>query len=59
MAMTQAPHCKHHFVGMKRGAGDGAAFSGGEEGRVRVDSVYLVAVDVEDGEGVGVGAAVK
>ena len=35
-------------------AGDRAALRGGQEGGVGVDSVDFVAVDVEDGESVGV-----
>lgn len=57
VAVAEAAHREHHAVGVERRAGDGAGLCGREERGVGMDRVDARAVDVEDGEGVGVGAA--
>ena len=58
VAVSEAADGEHHAVRVERRAGDGARPRGREEGGVRLDGVDCCAGDVEEGEGVRVGAAV-
>ena len=58
IAVSEAADREHHAVRVERRAGDRARPRGREEGGVRLDSVDGCAGDVEEGEGVRVGAAV-
>ena len=59
VAVSEAADGEHHAVRVEGRAGDGARARRGEEGRVGLDGVDGGAGDVEEGEGVRVGAAVK
>ena len=54
VSVSQTADREHHAVGMERRASDGAGACGREERGVRLDGVDAGAVDVEEGEGVGV-----
>lgn len=56
--MPKAADREHHPVRVERRARDGARLGRGEEGGVGLDGVDAGAVDVEEGEGVRVGASV-
>ena len=56
--MTQTPCCEHHPMWMKRRTSDWTALGGRQEGSVRVDSIDGVAIDIKDGESVGIRSAV-
>ena len=58
VAVSEAADGEHHAVRVERRAGDGACPRGREEGGVGLDGVDRCAGDVEEGEGVRVGAAV-
>lgn len=58
MRVAQTAHGEHHPVRVEGCASDGACLRGCQEGRVGVDGVDAGAVDVEEGQCVGVGAAV-
>ena len=58
VSMSEAADREHHAVRVERRAGDGARPRGREEGGVRLDGVDGCAGDVEEGEGVRVGAAI-
>ena len=58
VSVSETADREHHAVGVEGCAGDRAGPCGGEEGGVRVDGVDARAVDVEEGECVGVRAAV-
>lgn len=57
--VAQTAYREHHAVRVEGCACDGACLRGCQEGGVGVDGVDAGAVDVEEGEGVGVGAAVE
>ena len=59
MAVSEAADGEHHAVRVEGRAGDRARPRRREEGRVGLDGVDGRAGDVEEGEGVRVGAAVK
>ena len=58
VAVSEAADREHHAVRVEGRAGDRARARRREEGRVRLDGVDGRAGDVEEGEGVRVGAAV-
>ena len=58
VAVSEAADREHHAVRVERRAGDRARPRGREEGGVGLDGVDGRAGDVEEGEGVRVGAAV-
>lgn len=58
VSVPEAADREHHAVGVERRARDGARLGGGEERGVGLDGVDAGAVDVEEGEGMRVGASV-
>lgn len=58
VSVSQTADGEHHTVRVEGRASDGAGPCGREEGSVGLDGVDARAVDVEEGEGVGVGATV-
>ena len=54
VSVAQTSYREHHAVGMEGRASDWGGACGCEEGRVGLDGVDAGAVDVEEGEGVGV-----
>lgn len=54
VSVSQTADREHHTMWVERCASDWAGLCGCEEGSVGLDGIDACAIDVEDGEGVGV-----